>query len=213
MFEDQLTDPLSAGVPMTAPPSLPYLGPAMDGGRANSHIVEQQLRETVEEIQQDFIHKLRNETLQWDERQGKYLWVRPLTAKALVNDEGLALFLGYMSIVVNVNTLLSNWEPQEIGDTVIALNDHISDQIYLHHARFEVPKEARSLITLWVEIAAKNTFKRALRGHTANLIADQGIIKQQQTFQSVTPAQEAPSFWQRLNPMYHGSPRGPGGTF
>jgi len=106
----------------------------------NENLIKWQLE--LEDILEKARHILREDVIIIE--NGNIIWKpHPNQEKRIFNDEGVNEFLRVLTMYVNRNTILSNYEPQEIKDKVYDFGKEVNDLIFMKYENLGMNTEEK----------------------------------------------------------------------
>jgi len=142
-------------------PANTIFSPSVD----NNNLVQFQLE--LNDILERIEHILRGDKLTFSE--GREIWIRcEENEKRLFNDEGVAEIMGIITMEINRNTILSNFDEKTIRNTVFDLGVRLNDLIFMKYEKFGLDNPDKrknySMVLGNIIDMVRATYYRALEG-------------------------------------------------
>lgn len=176
-------------------------------GRENTNLIEFQLE--LDNLLERIDHLLRGHILQFD-KDGNILWKEPENESyKIFNEYGVQEILRVLSMYLNRNTILSNFDEETINFKVYDFSIELTDLIFSKYEEMfytpegltqdEIDESRKSKIKLYMMIvrelvdAVHSAFNRALRGGERESLRSARMVTQNEAGQMmpmVSPMQQ-----------------------
>jgi len=136
------------------------------GDSSDTNLIQWQLE--LDNILERIDHLLRGHTLEFDQ-QGNLIWKEPKDPnQAIMNEYGVQEILRILSLYLNRNTILSNYDEETIQDKVYDFAMELSDLIYMKYEDFGLDSEEKRklypMIVREIVDVIHSAYLRALNG-------------------------------------------------
>lgn len=167
----------------------------------NDNLIQWQLE--MDSICERIEHNLRGDKIKFVE--GSIVWVKPENEdEEILNEKGVREIMRIVTIYLNRNTILSNYDEETIDEKMYDLGNEVADLIYLKYEQFGLNTlEKRKLYPMLVRQIIDpihSAYLRALNGGERESLRESRHVTQNQPI-GMEMQQQVPKERGILNPM------------
>lgn len=150
-------------------------------GREAANLIDAQLE--VDTLLNKIEHMLRGDIIKFDAKTGSHYWVKPKDEnQQIFNDKGIQDILRALTMYLNKNTLLSNYDKETINNKVFNMASELNDMIFMRYEEYGLDTNQKRklypMIVNSIKDMVHSAYNRALGGkerdsiHTSRQVSE-----------------------------------------